>query len=427
MKNKWIGLVMVITALTTGGEVIDRIAAVVNEEIILLSEVEEKMFLLQTQGQLQGRDSTEVTKMRRELLDRLIEEKLVVQRARSQGMETDPQVILTRVDEAMSKVRDRFGSREAFLQALQDEGITENMLQQRYESDIEQELLGQRIVGREVRSKVQITSDDVKRYFDENQDEIPGKPMEVHLRHLVIHPLSPAKEAEARNRMNQARERILNGESFGEVAKEMSDDPTRNRGGELGWFSPGDLDPDFQAAADTLELGKISTPVRSRFGFHLIELLEREGPRFHVRHILALVEVSPEDIARAREKAQAALDRIGSGESFEQVAKEVSDDETTRESGGDLSWTPAEFLLPQVGAVVDSLKTGDVSPVVETDRGFHVFKLQDRRKGGAYEFEEIKDRLQGYLEQKELEKVYDQWLAGVRDSAYVEIKTWDRQ
>jgi peptidyl-prolyl cis-trans isomerase SurA len=242
----------------------------------------------------------------------------------------------------------------------------------------------------------------------------------------VAYPVSQEREEAARKRMADARNRITGGEAFADVAAEVSDDPTKARGGDLGWFSPGDLDPAFQTALDTLAVGELSEPVRSRFGYHLIEVLERDGNRFHVRHILAQVEPTDEDVKRARAAAETARNRILAGASFEDVAKELSEDTLTRDKGGDLGWTPVQYLLPQVAAVLDSVDVGDTSPVVESDLGFHVFKVLNRRSGGEYAYDEIKDRLRGFLEQKELEKVYDDWLAAVRDSAYVEIKTWER-
>ena len=117
-------LVMLGAALLNAGDVIDRIAAVVNDDIILLSEVEEKLFILDSQGQLAGRDSTEIEGIRREVLDRLIEEKLVVQRARSQGISADASEVTERVDAAMDQVRGQFPTETAFEQALAREGIT---------------------------------------------------------------------------------------------------------------------------------------------------------------------------------------------------------------------------------------------------------------------------------------------------------------
>lgn len=427
MKRFSIPLVLVLALLSlTAGDVIDRIAAVVNDDVILLSEVEEKMFILQAQGQLQGQDSTQVAQARREILDRLIEERLVVQRARSQSIEADPQEVTNRVNDAMTKVKERFPSLEAFRQALAQEGISENMLRERYHTDITQEFLGQRIVGKEVRSKVQVTSDDVEHYFKENKDELPRKPMEVQLAHLLVYPVSPAKENAAKKRIENARARIEGGEDFAAVAREVSDDPTKTKGGELGWFSPGDLDPDFESAVDSLAVNAVSEPVRTRFGYHLIQVEERDGDRYRVRHILALVDASQEDLDRARARADSALEKLQGGAPWDSVVRRMSDDALTRDQGGDLGWTPTKFLVPAVATAVESLEVGSVSQVVPSDRGFHIFKVENRRTGEDYTFDEIKDQLRTYLEQKKLEEAYDTWMAGIRDSAYVEIKAWDR-
>jgi peptidyl-prolyl cis-trans isomerase SurA len=411
----------------TGGQVVDRIAAVVNDDIILVSEVEEKLFLLDAQGQLKSRDSTQVAQMRKEILDRLIEERLVVQRAKSQpDIKTDETDLQKRVDDAMDKVRSQFPSPDAFRNALNQEGITETMLRERYHNDIEQEMLGQRIVSREVRSKVEVTTDDVEKYFKENKDQLPRKPTEVELAHFLARSVDASVEQAARDKIEKARARIVGGEKFEDVAAQVSDDPSRGRGGLLGWFQKGDLDPAFEAAAESLQVGELSGPVRSAFGYHVLEVLEREGARFKVRHILALVEPKPEQIQAAHDRAEAARARITSGESFETVVKEASEDPETKDQGGNLGWVSPQLLLPEVAGLIDSLKVGELSPVVRSARGFHVFKVLNRRAGEDYTYDEIKDRLKTYLEQQQLEKAYDTWMKGIRDSAYVEIKSWSR-
>ncbi len=426
--KRWMGAAILAAALAllTAGEVIDRIAAVVNDEVILLSEVDEKLFILDSQGQLAGRDSSEVHQIRREILDRLIEEKLVVQRARSQGITVDEQEVTARVDAAIQQVKEQFPSEEAFQQALSKEGLSLTMLRERYESDVQQELLAQKIVGREIRGKVEVTTDQVRAFYAEHKDELPQKPEEVHLAHVVVYPVDPSRDGAARERIETARARLAGGEAFETVASALSEDATRSRGGLLGEFGPGDLDPDLQAAIDTLAAGEVSAPIRTRLGYHLIEVVSRSGDRAKVRHILARIEVTPTDLGRAREKAEAARSRILGGEAFGDVVKAMSDDVLTRDIGGDLGWTPVQALVPAVAALIDSAGMSGISPVVESDRGYHVFKVLNRRSGGAYEFDEIKDRLQSYVEQQELEKAYDKWMTAVRDSAYVEVKNWER-
>lgn len=421
-----LAILALLALAVTGGELVDRIAAVVNEEIILLSEVDEKLFVLQAQGQIQDIDTSDVARVRREILDRLIEEKLVLQRARSQGIVVDNTEIMDRVNEAMDQVRSRFPSLATFREALAAEGISETMLRERYRSDIEQEMLGQRIVGREVRSKVQITSEDIQRYYDENSEDLPQKPMEAQLSHVLAAPVSEEQDRRARERMTAAREMIVAGQSFELIAEDASDDPSRTRGGMLGWFSPGDLDADFEATVDTLHVNQLSDVIKTQFGYHLIEVLERDGARFKVRHILAMVQPTEAQLEEARARATEAWERIMAGESFGDVAREMSDDPTTRDNGGDLGWTATEFLVPGVKDVIDTLDVGGVSPVLQSERGFHVFKVTNRRTGGEFTYEEIKDRLRGFLEQKALTEAYDEWMVGIRDSAYVEIKTWER-
>ena len=425
MKERILVLCVVALCLT-GGQVVDRIAAVVNDDIILASEVEEKLFLLDARGQLKGRDSTQVSEMRKEILNRLIEERLVVQRAKSQSIEAEASDLQKRVDEEMQKVRAQFPSPEAFRQALSQEGISETMLRERYQHDIEQELLGQRIVSKEVRSKVEVTTADVEKYFNENKDELPRKSAELELAHFLARPVDASVEKASLEKIEKARARIAGGEKFEDVAAEMSDDPSKSRGGMLGWFQKGDLDPMFESVAESLTLGELSQPVRSSFGYHLIEVLERDGERFRVRHILALVEPSKEQIQAAEQRAEAARGRLSGGEPFESVVKEGSEDVETKDKGGNLGWIDPRMLLPEVAGLLDSLQVGQLSPVVRSGQGFHVFKVLNRRAGSDYTYDEIKDRLKTYLEQQELEKAYDTWMKGIRDSAYVEIKTWSR-
>lgn len=414
-----IAFLFVYAALTMGAEVIDRIAAVVNEEVILLSEVDEKIFLLQAQGQLTEADLPRMDEIRRGILDRLIEEKLVVQRALSQGLTVNTDEITQSVDEAISRVRAQFPDEVSFLAALTQEGITLTQLRERYENDARQERLAQRIVGREIRSQVEVKTDQVQRYFEENKSEIPARPDEVRLAHLVVAPRDKVREDAAKKLIDTARADLAVGKTFEEVVAQYG-------GGELGHFCEGDLAPELDDVLSVIEVGKVSEPVRTQLGWHLLQVTAREDNCFDARHVLVSVPMAEQDVTRAETAAQAARQRVVNGEAFEKVVLEVSDDDATRYDGGDLGWSPVANLLPAAAAIIDTLEVGEISPVVRSARGFHVFKLLERRKGGEYAFDEIREQLRQYLEQKQLEEAYDKWMTAVRDSAYVEIKTWTR-
>jgi peptidyl-prolyl cis-trans isomerase SurA len=403
-----------------GASVIDRIAAIVNDEIILLSEIDEKVFLLQAQGQLQGADSVQVEAVRRDVLDRLIEERLVVQRAMSQGLSVDAAELIEAVDEAIGRVKGQFPDDASFQKALETEGITLVQLRERYENDVRQEKLAQRIVSREIRSKVTVTTDEVQKYFEENKETLPKRPDEARLAHLVVEPVDPAEARRAQEEIDAALAALRSGESFEDVV-------ARHTGGRLGTFCRGDLSPEVEAVLDTLLPGDYSVPTRTLQGFHIFQIVEEnEAGCLTLRHVLEPIAMSKEDVDRAQTEAEEARKRVQAGEQFPMVVAEVSDDQLTRETGGDLGWTPLQNLLPEVAAELDTLEIGAVSSVIRSDRGFHVFKILERREGGDYPFVQIQERLRQFLEAQKLETAYDKWLEAVRDSAYVEVKAWSR-
>jgi len=425
LKRKWVAVGVPLAALCVvgwlhAGEVVDRIAAVVNERVILLSEVDEKVFILQAQGELQGKDSTQVAGIRRDILDRLVEEELVVQRAKSRGLTVEPSEVTEAVDKAVEKVRSSFPDEAAFQAALAAEGISLLQLRERYQNDVEQERLAQRVVAQEIRSKVEVTTEEVQKYYKEHHDEIPPSPPEVRLAHIVVEPQNPKEMAAAEAAITRARERLEAGEEFAAVVADYN-------GGDLGNFCAGDLDPQIEDVLAWLQPGELSKPTRSGQGWHIFEVLDRDDKGcVTVRHLFVPVVTSEEDVRLAAARAEEARTHVLAGEQFATVAADMSDDDATREQGGDLGWAPVPSLLPEVSAQLDSLGVGDVSRVVRSERGFHVFQLLERREGGEMSFEEIRDRLRQFMEQQKLEEAYTTWLNAVKDSAYVEIIAWSR-
>ena len=421
MKRLLVLLALLSLPALVVADVIDRVAAVVNDDIILLSEVDERIFLLAAQGQIDAADTNRVDEIRKDVLERLVEEKLVVQRAESQGITVDESELVPEVDAAVEQVRKRYGSEQAFQNALEAEGITLSMLRERYESDLTNERLAQRIVGREVRSSVNVTTEDVETYYNENQGELPGKSAEVRLAHLVVEPRNDEVEAAAQREVAGVRDRLRAG---GDFQAEVD----AHRGlATLSRFCPGDLDPQIEDAVAGLEPGGISEPVRSAIGYHVFQLGDREeNGCYTLRFVVVEVPTDEVDVSGAQASAEEARQRILDGEQWNTVVAEYSDDAETRDNGGDLGWTPVEALLPEVGDQVGDLAPGEVSTVVRSDRGFHVFRMVERREGGDYTFDEIREQLRRYLESQKLQEAYDEWMVGIRDSAYVEIKTWKR-
>ena len=423
IKNLKHGLLLVVLVAgvsASAQEVLDRIAAVVNKDVVLLSEIDEKVFLLAAQGQLQNADSTRVEQLRREILDRLVEEKLIEQRAKSQGFEVSDAEITAAVDQAVERVKERYPNPGDFQKALDAEGITLTMLRERYEGELRRERMMQMVVGREIRSRVNITSEDVEAYYAQNKDQLPGSPEEILLAHVLAEPVTAQQVAEARQLAGEARERLVGGEDWESLAKDyrVIEEPQT--------YCKGDLDPAFESALSAIEPGGVTMPLQVPGRFHVFQLVSREGDCFELRFLMVQIPGTQEDADRALSRVEEARERVLAGEDFAVVAAEVSDDADSKENGGELGWVALEGLLPEVAEIIKKTETGDITGVAQSERGFHVFKVLDRRAGRALEYDEIQDELRQYLEQQELEKAYTEWLADVRDSAYVEIKAWSR-
>jgi peptidyl-prolyl cis-trans isomerase SurA len=241
---------------------IDGIVAQVGDEIVLASEVEEQLAILQLRQDI---PDSSLAQARDEILDRIIDEKVIVQEARSRGINASFDEVEAAVQRHLSMIRDQMGGEETFQRQLVQEGIAYEELLERYREEARRELLYTRLIQREIYSKIEISDAEVQRYFDEHRAELPPKPARVELAHVFIG-LRP-EEADfkaAQAKLEQIGKRMAAGESFESVAREYSqDEASRERGGDLGWFGPEDLDPRLAGVVAELETGAISDPVQT--------------------------------------------------------------------------------------------------------------------------------------------------------------------
>ncbi|MBD3336596.1 MAG: hypothetical protein GF355_13875 [Candidatus Eisenbacteria bacterium] len=405
----------------------EKVVAVVEEEPILLSEVLEQYEVFAAQGAVDTSDTSAARGLKRRILDQLIEDRLVILEAQSQGIQVSPEEVQQAVEQTIDDIVQGLGGRQAFLNQLRAEGLTEAELRERYRQDARRQLLANRLVQREIGSQVELTDEDVRRYFEENRDELPEKPMLTRISDIFI-AVRPDSLIEARRREEAAelRQRIASGElEFEEAAEKFSDDPSSEVGGRLGRFRRGDFEPAFEQAAFDLEPGEISPPVRTRFGFHLIRLDEKDaqGEWAVVHHILLRLPPSRIDEARARERAEAIRQQLLEGESFAAMARTASDDTVAAARGGDLGWLPAGAFQGAVKQAVDTLQVGEVSEVVPGDGGFHILKVTGRQEPGEYTFEEIREDLREMVRRERLEEKYRAWIEDLRQKYYIEEYT----
>jgi peptidyl-prolyl cis-trans isomerase SurA len=279
-----------------------------------------------------------------------------------------------------------------------------------------------------LRSQVSVTSDQVREFYETQRDSIPPEllqmPARVRLADILIIPKNEAQIRAARAKMDSILQRLERGDDFAQVATEMSEWPTARNGGSLGKFRYGDFESDaFDEAVSKLQPGEVGDVIETRFGLMIIKLESRDGDVMSARHIV--VKTEPDEGAQV-EALEHALDlrrRILAGESFEELARQYSDDPLTRDKGGvvEQAWA-IQDLRPEFQAAVDSLGVGDISRVLPTPNGFYILKVLERTASRDVTFEDIQEPLRRYLEQREMESLFRDYVTELREKFHVDVK-----
>ena len=406
-----------------GRQLVDGIAAVVGDEIILESEVDEELYIYQMRSGSQIA-SSEIEAVRGEIVQEMIDEMLLVAKAHRDTIELTEGELESEMERRVSELRARHGSEEAFTASLAEEGVTLDELKAIYRDDIERRLLAEKVVRADVHSKIDVTWGEVSEYYEEHRDEIAVIPEAFQVAGILVAPqVSESAKRAAIERMTEARRRLESGEAFETVARELSDDASASQGGDLGTFGRGTLVPEFEEAVFALEPGEVSGVVPTRFGFHIIEVIESDGDRAHARHILARVAPGPEDEATAEAAAESLRVLAAEGADFEALAREHSDDETSGADGGILGWFRRGEMSPGIGEVVSGLERGETGPVVPGDSGYYVIKLVDYQEERIASLDEVREDLRDYIYSGKAEAAYATLMDRLSREIFIDIRT----
>jgi peptidyl-prolyl cis-trans isomerase SurA len=258
----------VFTGVARPAEVVDRILAVVNDEIVTEQELQIVMapVIAQYRTMYAGQEyEDKVSQARQEFLDKVIDDKLILGEAkRKQVIVKDPEV-----DEMLTEVRNKFPSREAFIQAIEDQGLTEKKLWNRFRD----QLMTQKLVAYEVKSKVSVSPGEVNEYYKSHTQQFVQNDR-VHLQHILIR-TSTRSEEEAKVLADTLFSQLQAGKSFEELAQLNSEGAEASEGGEMGWVEKGQLMGEIDEKVFGLEKGQIAGPIRSSLGFHIFKVVER--------------------------------------------------------------------------------------------------------------------------------------------------------
>jgi peptidyl-prolyl cis-trans isomerase SurA len=431
-------LLLAAGAPPAAAETIEQVLAVVGKEPILLSEAQTQLAMAIEGFGVDASDSAAVAELRDSVLEELIDQELLYQESQAQGVYVSEEAVTEAAEEMLARSRAGFGSEEMFQLQLRREGLTLQELRERFVLRARKEIAISHLLRRRFPEDPDVTSEQLRRFFDEHRAELPRREAMVHLQHILI---SAAPDPLVRQKsFDLAREvaaRIRAGElTFAEAAARYSDDPNGRRGGELGRVRRGDfrdrMGGAFEDTLFALGVDELSTPQASPLGYHLLLITERSPNEDWVqaRHILFGVPIVRADEARAEERAQEAFAELQSGVLFEDVARAYSDDALSAPEGGNVGWVPLSALrgdLEIVRAIVDTLAVGATSRPVPGDGAFHIFRLLGRDAERAFMFEEIREELIDYVRAQRQQEAYRGWLEELRQEYYVERRDWPAQ
>ena len=406
--------------LFSGQNLIDGVAAVVGQHVILKSDVAQLVQMTAVERRLDPRfDIEKLEQLQEQVLQSLVNQKLILEIAEVESIEVEDREVDQAVEQYIAQSVSQAGSEEQ-LEAILGKRISE--LRRMWWSDMREQLIAERYQG-QLFGDIAVTRDEVVVFYNNYKDSLGTIPTLYNSSHIFIKSRPGGKSrAVSRNLIDSLRQQIIGGEDFAQLAEQFSQDPGSARnGGELGFVSRGTFVPAFERVAYELNPGEISRLVETDFGYHIIEVLEVMGDKVNVRHILVSPTVSVADEDSVYAFASFVRDSIKTEEDFSRLAKNHSDDISTKEAGGRLGWVdPNTFPIEEIGKVLLSLEVGIPSPPVTTKDGFHLLLLHEVKGGGTPTLETHWSELEGLALARKKGRRFNVWLKEASASIYVE-------
>jgi peptidyl-prolyl cis-trans isomerase SurA len=404
---------------------VDRVVAIVNDEAITQHDIDDAKRVVLSQMKQQNVQPPVGDVLDKQVLERLITERSLLQFAKETGLRVDD----TQIERAMQRIaQDNKLSPEDFRKALAAENITYD----KYREDIRSELVMQRLREREVDSHLTVSDTEVEQYLStlKAQNAGDGEYEIAHILVLVPEQASADQIEAKRRRAEEALRAVKSGGDFGQVAAGFSDASDALRGGNLGWRAGARLPTVFAEQVRKMKPGEVSPVLRSASGFHIVKLIDKRGKndtlvvdQTHARHILIRVnELNSE--ADAKTKIDRLKDRLDSGAKFDELARLNSEDGSASK-GGDLGWLNPGDTVGEFQDAMNKLAIGQISAPVRSSFGWHIIEVLERRKQDVTA-ERERAEAQLAIKQRKADEAFQAWVREVRDRAYVEIRLDDK-
>jgi peptidyl-prolyl cis-trans isomerase SurA len=408
--------------LSSNGVLLDRVAAIVNDGIVLRSDVEKQMQVISERIQQAGQQLPPRNILRQQVLERLVLQELQMERAERLGIKVPDEAVNQALTEVAARNNIKFADLPA---ALEAQGLD----YRDYRDEVRREMVMTSLRQRDVIARVYVSPREVEQCIAKRTAS-PDADNEYNLAHILVAIPSSADEkliAERTARAQGVYERAINNEDFAQLAISYSDSGTALEGGALGWRKASQLPSFVSEKIPAMKAGDVTEVIRTPSGLHIFKVLEVRGAQapalvaqVHVRHIL-LKPNEVEDDETIRQKLSQIRERVLKGESFEAIASVTSEDPGSAASGGDLGWTGSSSYVGEFAQVVDKLNENEISQPFKTQYGWHIAQLLGRRTYDASE-DVTRNRCVSQLREARADEETEIWLRRLRDEAFVEYR-----
>jgi len=409
------------TAVHAAPEPMDRIVAVVNDNVLTQSELNDRVALVMTQLKRQNTNLPPKEVLERQVLERMVLEELQMQMAAQTGVIVDD----IELNNSLREIARRNDMNLVqFRQKIESDGYSFNRLRE----DIRVDMTTARLRERQVNNRISITDQEVDNLLA-REAQLGNQQIEYLLGHILValpEAADPGQIQTAREKIERIATALGEGTDFAQTAIAESDGQQALTGGDLGWRNVGQIPRLFVDTVVSMEVGEVSAPIRSPSGFHLVKVTDRRGEskqfitQTRVRHIL-IATTAVISATEARLRTERLRDRIINGEDFGELARANSIDTRSATQGGELGWASPGDLVPPFEKAMDALPIGGLSSPVQSRFGWHLIEVLERRQRDVTE-EVMRNKVRMALFRRKVEEETQLWARRLRDEAYVDIR-----
>ena len=401
---------------------IDGVAAVIEEHIVLKSDLAQMVNMTAVQNGLDpSKDPGSFLRLQGSVLRSMVDQKILLEMAEVDSIFVEEKEVDQNLEQQVQMLVAQAGSEKRAVEIL---GQSLSDFRREFWYDMRDRLISEKY-QQQLLNSINVTRGDVVEFYKTYRDSLPPIPTRVKVRHLLI-PISPSESSKNKSvsLLDSIKEQVLGGADFGLLASEHSQDPgSKNSGGSLGWVTRGSLVKSFETAAFTADIGEVVGPVETSFGFHLLETMAKQGEKIKVRHILSIPEKTMDDNKRAFDFAtKLKQDSIKTVEDFKIAVKRHTFDETTRKIGGDLGWIdPTNYSIPEIGQAINIIGMDSCSAPINSSLGFHLLWFEGIKKGGRPNTTDHWPDIEAMALNKKKMDWYRDWIERARNRFFIQI------